>query len=108
MRIEIRGLTFECIIGILDFEREHPQRVVINAVIDYDYIPGSFLDYAAIADTLKATMQHEAFKLIEEALTALSALLKTRFPSIQKLHLTIQKPDILPDCSVSVSHTSNF
>jgi len=108
MRITLDTLTFDCIIGILDFERTAPQRVVVDAVIDYEYVPGSFLDYAAVADSIKAEMTAGKFKLIEEALLALTAALKTQFPAMTALNLTITKPDILPDCRVSVGHKSNF
>jgi len=108
MRIDVRELTFECIIGILEAERTRPQRVIVDAVIDYDYVPGAFLDYAAVAETVKAVMLAERFLLVETALLTLTDRLKTRFPAMRTLRLTIRKPDILPDCIVSVSHASNF
>ncbi len=108
MTIAIRALTFECIIGILDFERVTPQKVIVDAVITYDYVPGSFLDYAAVADHIKTQMRHGRFALIEEALDSLQNSLKTAFAAIKSLELTITKPDILPDCRVSVMQKSNF
>jgi 7,8-dihydroneopterin aldolase/epimerase/oxygenase len=108
MTIEIRALTFECIIGILDFERREPQRIVVEATIDYDYIQGSFLDYAAVAELIKTQMQARKFELIEEALAHLSGEIKRRFPASKRLTLTISKPDILPDCRVCVTEKSIF
>jgi len=108
MTIAIRDLTFECIIGILDFERLQPQKVVIDARIDYDYAPGNFLDYAAVAAHLKTEMTAARFELIEEALHALTASLKAAFPAINGLELTLSKPDILPDCRVGVTQKTNF
>ncbi|MHC3995386.1 dihydroneopterin aldolase [Thiomicrolovo sp. ZZH C-3] len=108
MTIEIRALTFDCIIGILDFERVTPQRVIVDAVIDYDYDGEQFLDYAAVADHIKTQMKTEQFALVETALESLSATLKNVFPAIKQLSLTIAKPDILPDCRVSVTKKSNF
>ncbi|WP_345969567.1 MULTISPECIES: dihydroneopterin aldolase [Sulfurimonas] len=108
MTIEIRALTFDCIIGILDFERVTPQRVIVDAVIDYDYEAGHFIDYAAVADHIRTQMRQEKFALVEEALEALSTTLKEAFPGIKSLSLTVAKPDILPDCRVSVTKKSNF
>jgi dihydroneopterin aldolase len=108
MTIAIRALTFECIIGILDFERVTPQKVVIDARIDYDYVPGSFLDYAAVAALLKSEMTAARFELIEEALLALTGALKAAFPAMKTLELTLSKPDILPDCRVSVTQKTIF
>ncbi|NPA60178.1 MAG: dihydroneopterin aldolase, partial [Epsilonproteobacteria bacterium] len=36
MIIHIENLKFQCIIGILDFERETPQDVIINLTIRYN------------------------------------------------------------------------
>jgi dihydroneopterin aldolase len=108
MTIEIRSLTFECIIGILDFERVTPQKVVIDAAIDYEYAEGSFLDYAAVAARIKSEMIEQRYELIEEALLSISATLKAEFPAISTLDLTISKPDILPDCRVCVTKKSNY
>jgi len=108
MTIEIRDLAFECIIGILDFERAVPQCVLIDAVIDYTYDGEHFLDYAAVAAMFKSEMTARQFELIEEALEALTGTFKTQFPAAKRLELTISKPDILPDCRVSVTLKSNF
>ena len=37
MTIHIESLTFETIIGLLDFEKERPQRVIIDLRASYDY-----------------------------------------------------------------------
>jgi len=108
MRIEIRSLTFECILGILDFERLQPQKVVVDALIEYEYSPGTYLDYAAVAALIKAEMTEREFELVEEALEHLSAEIKMRFPLSQTITLTISKPDILPDCRVCVTKKSFF
>lgn len=108
MRIEIHDLTFECIIGILDFERLTPQKVVVDALIEYEYLPGAFLDYAAVAALIKTEMTERKFELVEEALEVLSAEIKARFPLSKSLTLTISKPDILPDCRVCVTKKSFF
>ena len=48
MKIEISDLTFKCIIGILDFERQEKQRVIVNLSFDYEFKNGSFIDYAEV------------------------------------------------------------
>lgn len=40
MTIHIEDLKFQCIIGILDFERTKPQDVIVNVEIKYDYKEG--------------------------------------------------------------------
>jgi len=43
------------------------------------------------------------YELLEDALAGLHATLTETFPLIQTLHIAIAKPDILPDCVVSLS-----
>ena len=103
MKIYIEDLKFQCIIGILDFERVTPQDVVINITIEYDY-KNEFINYADVSQTVKNTMISQKFELIEEALDNLSLKLTQEFTSINTLDIKITKPSILPDCKVSVSN----
>ncbi len=107
MKIHIEDLKFQCIIGILDFERITAQDVIINLEIDYIF-DNSFLDYSKVVNFIKTSMIKNKFLLIEDALNKLSRSLKKEFSSIDSLNLKITKPSILPDCTVSVSNFSNF
>ena len=107
MTIHIEDLKFQCIIGILDFEREKAQDVILNVTINYEYID-EFINYADVTNILKSTMIEKKFLLIEDALSELSYTLGKEFSKINTLYLKITKPSILPDCKVSVSNTYNF
>ena len=107
MTIHIEDLKFQCIIGILDFERTTPQDVTLNIIIDYEY-KDEFINYAVVVNFLKSTMIQKKFLLIEDALSELSKILKKEFSKINTLNLKITKPSILPDCKVSVSNIYNF
>ena len=107
MQINIEDLKFQCIIGILDFERINLQDVTINLTIVYDYVD-SFINYADVASFIKVHMIEEKFLLIEDALRELSKKLKKEFHAIDTLHIKITKPSILPDCKVSVSDSFKF
>ncbi|MEK6658706.1 MAG: dihydroneopterin aldolase, partial [Campylobacterota bacterium] len=52
MTIHIEDLKFQCIIGILDFERVTPQDVIINLAIEYDY-KKNFINYADVVEIVK-------------------------------------------------------
>ena len=108
MTIRIEKLTFETMIGILDFERTTPQRVVVDAIIDYTYSQEHFINYAEVAQWIEETMNAQQFELIETALEELAHLLKSHFTSIETLTLTIRKPDILPNCTVGVQKNFIF
>ncbi|MBU1659729.1 dihydroneopterin aldolase [bacterium] len=102
MTIHIEDLKFQCIIGILDFERTTPQDVIINLTLDYDY-KGTFINYADVAELIKFEMKHNKFLLLENALNKLCEILVHKHISIISLNLKITKPSILSDCKVSVS-----
>jgi len=101
MKISIEDLKFQCIIGILDFERIKEQDVIIKLAVEYNY-EDEFINYADVAKLLKSTMKNKKYLLIEDALSNLSQLLKENFSKINTLNLKITKPSILPDCTVSV------
>ncbi len=103
MTIHIDSLQFDTIIGLLDFERITPQRIVISLQIDYEYTEGLFLNYADIASVVKADILSGQYTLLEDALLSLKALLFEKYPAIERLGIRITKPDILPDCSVALS-----
>ena len=108
MTIHIEDLTFDVIIGLLDFERDKPQRVIINLQASYEYSDNHFIDYADIVLLLQEKLKTERYELLENALIGLKEVLFTTYPNIQKLHIKISKPNILPECSVALSHTWNF
>ncbi len=108
MTIRIEGLEFSAILGLLDFERETPQRVVVDAVADYTYEEGAYVDYAEVARLIKETIEVGRFELAEDALEALFARLAKAFPRIETLHLRLCKPDILPHCRVCVEDSRRF
>lgn len=103
MTIHIEELKFECIIGILDFERVKPQAVIVNISIDYNYENG-FINYAEIVEEIKNLMIKSEFLLIEDAIEALYLNLTKEFASIENIDIKITKPSILRDVKVSVSN----
>ena len=107
MTIHVEDLKFQCIIGILDFERITEQDIIINLEILYDY-RDEFINYADVVHTIKTLMTENKFLLLEDALSSLSKKLKKEFLLINTLSLKITKPSILPDCTVSVSNSYSF
>lgn len=107
MQIHIEELTFDAIIGILDFERTTPQKLILTIRIDYSY-NGDFINYAEVSQLSKELFLTQKFHLLEDALITLSRELKSHFPLIEKLFIKITKPNILPDCKVSLSETYEF
>ncbi|HIP17786.1 MAG TPA: dihydroneopterin aldolase [Sulfurovum sp.] len=108
MTIHIESLTFEVIIGLLDFERERPQRVIVDLEASYDYTDANFVNYAEMASDIASELKEKKYKLLEDALLGIKYKLHTDYPQLKKLQLKIAKPDILPECSVALSNTWEF
>jgi len=108
MTIHIEDLAFDVIIGLLDFERDRPQRVIINLEASYDYSDNAFIDYADMVLLIQNELREKRYELLENALLGLKELLTTTYPNLQRLSLKISKPDILPQCTVSLSKTWDF
>jgi dihydroneopterin aldolase len=108
MIVKIENLRFKTVIGVLEHERTTPQEIRIDAVFEYEYEPGNYLDYALAARLIEEHMQKMAFRLLEEALISLHDMLKLNFPFIKSLTITIAKPHILPNCTPSVTLQRRF
>jgi len=103
LKVTIENLTFDCIIGILESERIKEQKVVVNLSFEYffDEVKKDFIDYAKVASLIENNMKAGRFFLIEDAILFLRKELKNRF-ELKNLWLKITKPDIMPNCIVSV------
>jgi len=108
MTIHVEALTFDVIIGVLDFEREKAQSVLIDLRVSYDYQENHFINYADIVDLITKNMKEKQYRLLENALLGLKALLYTSYPQMKMLSLKITKPDILSQCNVALSHEWKF
>ncbi len=108
MTIHIESLTFDTIIGLLDFEREHTQRVVIDLEATYDYTAEDFIDYADLALLVEEKVKQARYMLLEDALTELETLILSSYPQITSLSLKITKPDILSNCVVALSQRWSY
>jgi dihydroneopterin aldolase len=88
-------LAVSAVVGVLPFEREKPQRILASVKIDYEYrSPRDFVDYAAVADLIKTRLIEGRFGLLEEAIEALAPEIMKLNPSIAKIKLSLEKPDI--------------
>ncbi len=105
MTIHIEELTFDCIIGILDFERLTPQQVIVNIEIDYNYETNNFINYADVIKLIEQQMVEKKYELLETAIEELSEKIILSYSKITKLNLKISKPNIIKNAKVSLSRT---
>ena len=103
MTIQIEELSFECIIGILDFERIKKQKVIIDLQIDYEYTNNFFINYAEVISLIENEMINKKYELLETALNSLEIKLLSTYPKIKSFHLKITKPNIINNAKVALS-----
>jgi len=101
MKVQIKNLKFQCIIGILKEERKTKQKVIVNIKFNYNYKKQNFIDYSEVAQLVEQNLKKQRFGLIEDAILDTKDLLEYKF-DIKKLKIKITKPDILKNCLVSV------
>ncbi|MDR1460379.1 MAG: dihydroneopterin aldolase [Campylobacteraceae bacterium] len=91
----IEKFEFETIIGLLEKERETPQRVEVWAKIEIKYKKKLLIDYVVICDIIKNSLQSKKFFTVEEALLHVSKKIAKISPQICRVYLKILKPSIL-------------
>ncbi len=101
----MRELIFEAIIGVLEHERITPQRVLINAKIDYDFFDSNYIDYKDIVDFLQAEVIEKKFLLLESAVSWLESSIAKKYKNVQEVKIEICKIDIFENCKVFVKNS---
>jgi len=113
-RIYLRGLSVECIIGFIDWERRVKQTVVIDlefpvdcrAVAASDAVEHT-LDYKRIAKRIIAFVEASEFHLIETLAERIAALILEEF-GVAWVRLSLAKPGAIRgsrEVGVSIERT---
>ena len=105
-RILVQGLEFETIIGILPVERETPQPLRIDLVLEVASIKEAVdsesidrtVDYAAVARRVTEIAREGRFQLVETLAEHCCAALLTEF-AIQRITLRAVKPHALAEAA---------
>jgi dihydroneopterin aldolase len=104
----VEKLEFEAIIGLLEKERETPQKVQIWAAIEIKYKKKSLVDYVLICETIKKVMTESKFFTVEEAVLTLIDKISALNPKIKKIFLKLLKPEIIENTAVGASAEKIF
>lgn len=101
--IGFRDLAVECIIGVLDHERQTPQALYVD--LELRYHPASApaqddlalsVDYSRVATQVTELLQAGRFGLLESAAQAIGTQVAQTYPAIDELRLELRKPHALP------------
>ncbi|CBG39335.1 dihydroneopterin aldolase [Helicobacter mustelae] len=101
-QILLEDLEICAIIGILEKERQIPQKILLHGEFEYEGKEGEYLDYVLLRDFIVAHIKESRYLLLEYALRDLATAIKSRFPALLSCALSIKKPDILQDCVIGL------
>ncbi|MFZ5445547.1 MAG: dihydroneopterin aldolase [Myxococcota bacterium] len=79
-RLSLRGMRFDCIVGLWDFERNTPQPVELDVTLHFDTREAAHhgklvqtVDYARLLGELRFILTASRFRLLESATEAVAA-----------------------------------
>ena len=113
-RIFLRGLTAECVIGFIDWERRVRQTVVLDLELPVDCRRAAVsddvvdtVDYKKVAKRTLAFVEASEFKLVETLAHRLAMLILEEF-GIEWIRLSVNKPGAIRnsrDVGVTIERT---
>ncbi|HWW79939.1 MAG TPA: dihydroneopterin aldolase [Steroidobacteraceae bacterium] len=113
-RIFLRGLTAECVIGFIDWERRVKQTVVVDLELPVDCRQAAVsddvtdtIDYKKVSKRVLAFIEASEFKLVETLAQRLAMLILEEF-AIEWIRLSINKPGAIRnsrDVGVSIERS---
>ncbi|HEX4677130.1 MAG TPA: dihydroneopterin aldolase [Steroidobacteraceae bacterium] len=113
-RIFLRGLTAECVIGFIDWERRVKQTVVVDLELPVDCRHAALsddvtdtVDYKKVSKRVLAFIEASEFKLVESLAQRLAMLILEEF-AIEWIRLSINKPGAIRnsrDVGVSIERS---
>lgn len=102
-KIIIEALAIDTVIGVYEFERHYPQRLFLDATLDWDIQPAAAtdeltyaLDYAAVCARLRKVAREESVQLVETLVEKFAQILYQEF-SVTRMSLHLRKPSALAD-----------
>ena len=105
-KISLKDFKICTIIGILEFERENKQDIIIDLEILYRNI--EIVDYSLLHSLIIDIFNKNQFYYLENALDFVLDSIKSNFKYLISIDMTIKKLNIFDDCIASVSKKINL
>jgi dihydroneopterin aldolase len=100
-RLELCGLEVACVIGDRPEERGREQRLVVDASLALDLAPAAAsdaladtVDYAALADAIRAGLRRARFQMIESAAECVARVCLAD-PRVRSVRVRVEKPGVI-------------
>lgn len=102
-RVLIQNLRVATVIGVLDWEREVRQELVLDLILEWDQREaartddvGLCLDYASVSQWVISHLSCAQYRLIETVAEKVAQGLLTEF-SLPSVDVTVKKPGAVPE-----------
>ena len=104
-QIRLKDIQFDCIVGILPDERITEQPVILNLTLWLDFAQAAktedlneSIDYAKLAEELKAFIRLSCFKLVETLVVKTAEYVLQHYPKANAVEVSVAKPKAVPGC----------
>lgn len=104
-QIRLRNIQFDCIVGILPYERENEQPIILNLTLWLDFAEAArtedlneSIDYAKLAEELKGFIRLSCFKLVETLVVKTAEYVLEHYPKANAVEVSVAKPKAVPGC----------
>jgi len=104
IRVFVEKLTFECVIGLLAFERERAQEVEVDVFLDAE----EFVDYAFVCEAVKSMCVVGKFEKVEDVLEFFCEFFKKRFATLRRFEMKLTKTGIIANARVGARVVREF
>lgn len=101
--ILIEGLSIRTIIGVNDWERETPQTLRLNLILELPLAQAAASDsvadtlsYAEAAELIREHLTVNHYRLIERLADQVARALLNRYDRLQAVTITVRKEDVVP------------
>lgn len=108
--ILVQDLQITMSIGVHDFEKETPQRVLISLELEIDENANpksdhidEVISYADIVEDIKALAASKHYELVETFAHDIASACLNSGPQAQRVSVEVSKPDILDEANVGVT-----
>ena len=106
VRMVLRDLTVDIVVGLHPWEQDRPQRLVVNveawAYVDGYYTDGDLariLDYDRIRDVITGDWPKRPHAKLLEPLAEELIALCFEYPTVEAARVRLEKPDIFPEAA---------
>lgn len=104
-RIRLKDVQFDCIVGVLPYERQNEQPIVLNLTLWLDFTKAAetenlneSVDYAKLAEELKEFIRLSCFKLVETLVVKTAEYVLEHNPKVNAVEVSVAKPKAIPGC----------